>query len=270
METNILEVINLKKVIGETSVLQNISFSCNEHTALAICGKNGSGKSTLLKILAGIYEPTSGKIIRNTRNIGYVPEHFPENLQFRMKEYLYLIASFHGKSNQQIESEISKYIHLFGIESFLDTPLKQCSKGTKQKVGLIQALLMKPDLLLLDEPITGLDTASQHNLIHHLEQLKKQVTIIFTTHEDVMIDKLANQILNIESGEMLFNKESQEVKKIIKVKFIDKEIFKELDLHKIYYDGKTAMLTVNAAISDQILIHLLNKKCSVLEVSEKR
>ena len=153
-------------------------FGCSTDTKLLIRGKNGSGKSTLLKILAGITEPTSGKIIRDAQKIGYVPEHFPESLRFKLKEYLLLTASFQGGSKASIEDELSKYIQLFSLEPFLQTSLKACSKGTKQKVGIIQALLMKPDLLLLDEPLTGLDAESQDILI----QLLKEATNSYHFH----------------------------------------------------------------------------------------
>jgi ABC-type multidrug transport system ATPase subunit len=270
MEKVIFEAVNLSKEIEGNLVLQNLSFKFEDKVAAAIQGHNGSGKSTLLKILAGIYEPSSGKIIRNTRKIGYVPEHFPENLRFKLKEYLVIMSSFHGISRKSIEFELSELIDLFEIEQFLEVPLKQCSKGTKQKVGIIQALLAKPDVLLLDEPLTGLDSNSQRNLIHLLEKLKKEVTIIFTTHEDVMIEKLANQILYIESRGILFSNESRKKKRLIKVEFPQKEVFKELDSIHIQYEGNTAVITVDSAMCDQILISLLNKKCSVLEVREMR
>ncbi len=268
MNDVIFEAVNISKKIDGYLILENITFQIEEFSALAIRGKNGSGKSTLLKILAGIYEPTSGKIIRHNKKIAYVPEHFPVNLRFKLKEYLFLIASVYGFSKSQSKSMLTEYIQMFELEPFLNTPLKQCSKGTKQKVNLIQALLMKPDILLLDEPLTGLDTASQHTLIQIIEKLFKKVTIIFTTHEELMIEKLANQILDVETGEISLN--TKQRKRFIKILFNDKEIFKEMDLLNARYKGSTAYLTVDASLSDQLLIELLNKKCTVLEVREMR
>lgn len=270
MRKVIFEAFNVRKEIDGIQVLQNISFKLVDQTVTAIVGKNGSGKSTLLKTLAGIYEPTSGKIIRNTRKIGYVPEHFPENLRFKLKEYLLLMASFNGFSTSHIEKEISEYASLFGIETFLNQPLKQCSKGTKHKAGIIQSLLLKPEILLLDEPLTGLDTTSQNQLISHLEKIKKKVSIIFTTHEEDMIARLANQIIYLESGKFSLSNTTGKSKKIIKVKFPSKNVFQGLDLFAIHYEQNNAFLTVDSNNSDQILITLLNKKCSVLEVKEMR
>ena len=181
----ILGAVQVSKEINGRQILHNISFGCSADTKLLIRGKNGSGKSTLLKILAGITEPTGGKLIGNTRKIGYVPEHFPDSLRFRLKEYLLLTASFRGGSKASIEKELLEYIQLFSLEPFLHTSLKACSKGTKQKVGIIQALLMKPNLLLLDEPLTGLDAESQQVLIQLLRD--KQIPIVFTSHEEASL-----------------------------------------------------------------------------------
>lgn len=266
----LIEVLNISKKIDRKLVLENLSFICTRPSATAVCGTNGSGKSTFLKMLAGIYEPTKGNVTRSTKKIGYVPEHFPENIRFRLKEYLLLTASFQDISKKEIEAELSEYTNLFGIEPFLHTPLKQCSKGTKQKAGLIQALLMKPEILLLDELLTGLDTASQHKLIQLLEKLKKEICIIFTTHEDLMIEKLADHILYVETGEVICPKERTKEERLIKVKFNNKETFKQVDALHIEYEGDTALLTVDKDRSDQILMDLLHKKCSVLEVREKR
>ncbi|MGG3890607.1 ATP-binding cassette domain-containing protein [Metabacillus fastidiosus] len=271
-------MLNISKKIDRKLVLENLSFTCTRPSATAVCGTNGSGKSTFLKMLAGIYEPTKGLVKRGTKKVGYVPEHFPENVRFKLKEYLLLTASFQAGSKKEIEAELLEYTSLFGIEPFLHTPLKQCSKGTKQKAGLIQALLMKPEILLLDEPLTGLDTASQQKLIQLLEKLKKEICIIFTTHENIMIEKLADHILYVESGEVICPKESTKEsakestkeERLIKVKFNNKETFKQVDAFHIEYEGDTALLTVDKDRSDQILIDLLHKECSVLEVREKR
>ncbi|WP_082355307.1 ABC transporter ATP-binding protein [Bacillus sp. FJAT-22090] len=270
MKKIIFEASNVMKEINGHVVLQNVSFKLHENESVAIRGQNGSGKSTLLKLLAGIYEPSSGKILRNGNRIGYVPEHFPENLRFKLKEYLLLTASFHGISSTQAEKELLEYIHLFEIESFMDVPLKRCSKGTKQKVGILQAILTKPDILLLDEPLTGLDATSQQSLIAILEKLKKQMTIIFTTHEDLLVDTLANQVLYVKDGSILVQKETTSIQRKVKVKFPNKAIFNELDIIEIYFEEDTALITVELEKSDLLLLDLLNKNCSVLEVKERK
>ena len=127
------EASHVKKEIDGHTILQHVSFQIEENVSVAIRGSNGSGKSTLLKLLAGIYEPTSGKLIRNANRIGYVPKHFPENLRFKLKEYLTIVASFQGIPVANIETELSEYIRLFGIGPFINTPLKNVRKVQNKK-----------------------------------------------------------------------------------------------------------------------------------------
>lgn len=270
MEGYILEAVDVCKEIEGKKILNEINFKCKNKTVMAVRGQNGSGKSTLLKMMAGIYKPTRGEVKIRKMKIGYVPEHFPENLRFKLKEYLLLTASFQGFPKQQVEADLSEYIRMFGLEPYVDTPLKKCSKGTKQKAGFIQALMMKPDLLILDEPLTGLDSASKEKLIMLLEKLKRQITIIFTAHEEELIEKLADTVFIIETGEYLNYIKNNQAQKLIKVKFINKEIFKELEFIEVHFDGNTALLTSDSSKSDELLLKLLHKNCSILEVQEKR
>ncbi len=262
----ILEAVQVSKEIDGRQILQNISLGCSSDTRLLIRGKNGSGKSTLLKILAGITEPSSGKVKGNAQKIGYVPEHFPESLRFAVKEYLLLTSSFQGASKASIENELAKYIKLFGLEPFLHTSLKACSKGTRQKVGIIQALLTKPDLLLLDEPLTGLDAESQQVFIQLLKE--EQIPIVFTSHEDILVTNLAKEILQIETGEITLQTRNIVPEKRIRVECRMREELKGLPVSQLHYDGNIAVFTVAGNLSDQVLRELLQKNCSILEVRE--
>ncbi|MFJ5770572.1 ATP-binding cassette domain-containing protein [Psychrobacillus sp. NPDC093180] len=265
----ILKALDLKKEIDGKEILEHVSFQIEEHASIAIRGSNGSGKSTLLKLLAGIYDPTSGKLVQNANRIGYVPEHFPENLRFKLKEYLTLVASFQGMTEKDIEAELSEYIRLFEIESFTNTPLKKCSKGTKQKVGILQALLIKPDILLLDEPLTGLDTSSQQNLMAMLAKLKTKMTIIFTTHEDLLIDNIADQLFYVKDGRVLVQTENKSSQRVIKVRFPNKNVLFGLEFNEMHMEDDIAVITISIDKSDDLLRKLLNNNCSVLDVRER-
>ncbi len=265
----ILEAVQVSKEIEGRQILRDISFGCSMDTKLLIRGKNGSGKSTLLKILAGITDPSNGKLMGSAQRIGYVPEHFPESMRFKLKEYLLLTASFRGGSKASIEDELSKYIQLFSLEPFLQTPLKSCSKGTKQKVGIIQALLMEPDVLLLDEPLTGLDAESQDILIQLLTE--RRTPIIFTSHEDVSLINLAKEVLQIETGEISRQTLNAVPKKRIRVHCSKREDVKDLPLSQLDFDGNIAVFTVEGDVSDQVLgdfvtEKLLHFRCKGVEV----
>ncbi|WP_062104949.1 metal ABC transporter ATP-binding protein [Bacillus niameyensis] len=265
----VLEAVNVSKIIDGRTILKDISLLIKENQAIAIQGKNGSGKSTLLKLFAGIYEPTTGKVERSQTKIGYVPEHFPENLPFRVIDYLSLVTSFQIHSKQKVEQSMKRYIDLLEINPFLNVPLKQCSKGTKQKVGLIQALLREPSILFLDEPLTGLDVATQSNLQQLLETLKKEMVIIFTTHGEELVDQLADQLFLLE-GQTISNFEKKVFinKKRIKIKYKNEETISN---HNLLYhdpDEKIALLTIDPFHSDELLLEFLQKGCSILEVRE--
>ncbi|GIN70233.1 ABC transporter ATP-binding protein [Bacillus sp. J14TS2] len=264
MEGPIIEARNISKIIDGQTILKRVSFCLQGNKAFFIRGRNGSGKSTLLKLLAGIYQPTHGALNRGTNRIGYMPEHFPEGLPFRVKEYLSMVADFHGHS----KNELKAYIQLFSIEAFLNTSLKQCSKGTKQKVGIIQALISKPDILLLDEPLTGLDQKSQQVLTQLLEKQKRNSMIIFTAHENPLIEKLADEHYHLEAGG--FAKSNiKSRKKQIKFKYTSVDILQNLQVVTHNRNEKTAILSANSDQSDPLLLHLLNNQCSILEVWEE-
>ncbi|GKV67092.1 MULTISPECIES: ATP-binding cassette domain-containing protein [unclassified Sporosarcina] len=263
----VMETRNVGKNIGGLRLFENISFVCTKETVLFVQGSNGTGKSTLLKILAGIYEPTDGKVIMNAKKIGYVPEHFPEGVHFKVKEYLTLIASFHSAENEN-KDLLAKYIHLFGLSPFLTTSLIACSKGTKQKVGIIQALLLQPELLILDEPLTGLDLESQEALITVLAEIRGDIPIIFTAHDGGPITQIATDVLHIESGEMVSRQRKLKNKRSIRVQFLAKKDLDFIQPGYIQFEGNQAVITVSQDTSDDLLIKLLHANCSILEVKE--
>ncbi|MEN1968045.1 ATP-binding cassette domain-containing protein [Lentibacillus sp. N15] len=131
---------------------------------LAVTGENGSGKSTLIKLIAGFITPTKGKIKRHTQKVSYVPERSPESLRFTPLEYLRDMGKMAGMETNELDSRISELVSQFGIEEYENVRIQRLSKGNKQKVNIMQALLKVPDLLIADEPLSGLDARSQEEL----------------------------------------------------------------------------------------------------------
>lgn len=264
---------NVYKNIGQASLLDDINLEIHQGHHTAIIGHNGSGKSSLLKLIAGIYEPTSGVVVRTAnKKAAYVPEHFPSHLRFKMKEYLLLIGEMNGQPKNELHDRIMHYADMFYIQDYLDKPLKNCSKGTKQKAAIIQALLSSPDLLLLDEPLSGLDQDSQQELLRHLMQLKEHATIVFTAHEHVLIDKIANNILELKNGKLTFYpiNHNQSKKIAIKVLIPNKDSFKndERYIELSWESDNIASIIVETSHSDQVLMLLLSGGASIIEVKE--
>lgn len=270
---NIFDTTEATKKIDDFPVLSNISLSIKQGERIAITGQNGSGKSSLLKLIGGIYEATSGKVVRIQLKVAYVPEHFPETIRFNLYEYLMLMGKMSGRSSEEINETIKLYAQHFAIVNFLKIPLKKCSKGTKQKAGIIQALLAGPQLLLMDEPLTGLDGASQKELIMQLHQLPSDTTIIFTAHDSYLIDELAQRVLRIDGGRIIFDtyKQKKERLMMIKARIFSKDVLAEITcVQQVLTSESIVEIIVAESESDHALRKLLERGSSILEVIEKR
>lgn len=274
MNRSVVVTRNASKQIDKKLILKNMNLTFNIGVTTAIVGHNGSGKSTLLKLIAGIYEPTNGTIKRMTKRISYVPEHFPENLRFKVKEYLYIMGRMGGLDPEVLQKNIHKYSGQFGIEAYLDTSLKNCSKGTKQKVGIIQALLLKSDILLLDEPLSGLDEEAKNELAMQLNSIQSDHCIVFTAHESLLVDTLADQVIQIDRRKAELHPYSltQRKQMAIKIKVYDRSILYTLTgILEMKFEGQdTAVLLVSNHDSDRVLLQLLEKGCSIMKLDERR
>lgn len=269
----IFEADRAGKKIDGISILHDISLRILKGEKVAITGHNGSGKSSLLKLIGGIYENSSGHVKRGMRNVGYVPEHFPENIRFGVQEYLLLMGKMNSISETELRKRILIYAEMFAITDFLSTPLKNCSKGTKQKAGIIQALLMDPAILLLDEPLTGLDEATQMELLNELNSNNTGKTIVFTAHESLLINGLAERVIRVADGKIVSDvkKEGKETYKYIKAIVPNHTIALEIPSMYIHYmEENTVEMKVLSEHSDEVLTKLLERGCSIVELIEKR
>ncbi|MEW9677119.1 ABC transporter ATP-binding protein [Lentibacillus sp. L22] len=195
---NLIELINIDFTINKQKVLKDVSLGIRANECIAITGKNGSGKSTLLKLIAGFAVPTIGKINRLTNKISYVPERPPESLRFTPKEYLRHMGKIAGLETKALHSRMNALIRQFGLTEYENVVIHRLSKGNKQKVNIMQALLSNPDIILLDEPLSGLDSRSQEEFVKLLVELKTEgKSIIFTCHEPYLKEQIADRTINV-------------------------------------------------------------------------
>ena len=213
-----IEISSLNKRFGKLTVLDGLDLNIDSGGIFAVLGPNGSGKTTLIKSVLGMVIPDKGDIkiegasvlnqsdYRN--NINYLPQiaNFPANLS--VKELIKMVKNLRPKEANDV-----KLIEHFGLEPFLDKKLGNLSGGTKQKVNIVLTFMFESDLIILDEPTTGLDPIS---LIHlkeliHLEK-KKGKTILITTHIMSFVEEIADEIVFLLDGEIYFKGSSDELK----------------------------------------------------------
>jgi ABC-2 type transport system ATP-binding protein len=214
-----LKVEQLTKVYGTQKALKNVSFSVKKGEIVGFLGPNGAGKSTMMKILTTYLNATSGKAEVNEfnvstdeidvqRSVGYLPEHNPLYLDMFVKEYLAFNASVYHVN----KTRISEVIKLTGLDSECHKKIGQLSKGYRQRVGLANALLHDPDVLILDEPTTGLDPNQLVEIRELIKNVGKEKTIFLSTHIMQEIEAICDRVIIINKGEIVADKKLSELK----------------------------------------------------------
>lgn len=199
-----LEVKDLWKVYDKKTVLGGIDLSVQENQSVTFMGHNGSGKSTILKIIAGLVRPTKGQVHAGRKLLfHYVPERFPK-MELTVAQYL----DYMGKLDKLGADERRKRIRMLCEDFFMEEmlPVKLChlSKGTLQKAGVIQALLKRPDVLLLDEPLSGQDADSQRIFLRKMQQIRKEGTTIFMAcHEPFLMEQVSDVFYVLQHGRLV-------------------------------------------------------------------
>lgn len=205
-----ITIYNLTKTYGKIKALNNVSFKFDDPVVTAIMGENGAGKSTLLKICAGILPYDRGEIIVDNYNIskesikareriGYLPEMPEMYNRLTGREFLFYISSLRKIKNAS--EKIDRLTKLIGIYDFLDYEIGSYSKGMKQKISIISAMIHNPNNLLLDEPVYGLDPLTSKTIQDYIRS-KKGATVI-ATHSTQLVEKIADEVYIIMRGELL-------------------------------------------------------------------
>ncbi len=207
-----IEVKGLTKIYGEQKAVDNISFTVNKGEIVGFLGPNGAGKSTTMKIITGYLEQSEGDAfvcgtnvkaqpINTKKKIGYLPEANPLYYEMYVKEYLGFVADVHGVGNKQ--STIGKVIDLVGLTPESKKTIGQLSKGYKQRVGLAAALIHEPEVLILDEPTTGLDPNQIIEIRDVIKNLGRDKTILFSSHILQEVEAICDRVIIINKGKIV-------------------------------------------------------------------
>lgn len=243
-----IEVHNVLKIYGKQKALNHISFTVNTGEIVGFLGPNGAGKSTMMKILTtylqqnegdvkvnGFQTSTAGMEVR--KSVGYLPEHNPLYLDLFVQEYLKFHASIHKVSS----ARIAEVIDLVGLTPEKNKKVGQLSKGYRQRVGLAAALLHDPQVLILDEPTTGLDPNQLTGIRNLIKEIGKTKTVLLSTHIMQEVEAMCDRVIIINKGEIVADKKLKELlenqEQIIEAEF-DLRIEKQL-LQKIPHVIKT-------------------------------
>ena len=225
-----IEVLSVTKSYGNQLALNEISFSANKGEIIGFLGPNGAGKSTMMKIITGFISPTKGTVLVSGINvlkspeeakakIGYLPEQNPLYQEMYVKEYLQFQASIFKVSKETI----GNVIETVGLSPEVHKKISQLSKGYQQRVGIAAAIIHNPDVLILDEPTTGLDPNQIQEIRNLLTKLGKEKTILFSTHIMQEVEALCDRVIIINKGELLTDTSIEELKQsneqIIEVTF---------------------------------------------------
>lgn len=234
-----LEIRRLTKRYRNTAVVDDVSFSVRPGEVTGYLGPNGSGKSTTVKIVTGLIEPTSGKVLLDGRDIredligfrrrlGYVPEEAILYSYLTGMEYLQLMGRLRGLPLDQVDRKAKDLLELFSLGAYRYAPISTYSKGMKQRVLLSAALLHDPDVLILDEPLSGIDVTSAQLFKHLLNELAQRgKTILYISHVLEVVEKVCERVVIIYRGKIVAADSVARLRNLMEVPSLE-EIFSQL------------------------------------------
>ena len=211
-----LQIEHLSRRYGSRMALQDLSFTAGGHEIIALMGRNGAGKSTLMNILTGYLAPSEGKVtiggydvqsdaIAARRLIGYLPETPPLYPDLTVHEYLTYCAQLKGIGKRQLKAEVERVIDRAGLKEYRNRLSRALSKGYRQRLGMAQALLGSPALLILDEPGSGLDPLQMVQMREMILDAAKECTVLLSSHILSEVTNVCTRAIVIEAGQLCYD-----------------------------------------------------------------
>jgi ABC-2 type transport system ATP-binding protein len=282
-----IEVKNITKLYGNQKALNNVSFSLKKGEVVGFLGPNGAGKSTMMKILTGYIPQSEGEaivtghdvttnILEVQQTVGYLPEHNPQYLDMYVKEYLSFVAGTYKAPKQRVDEVIEQT----GITPEKSKKIGQLSKGYRQRIGLAAALIHNPEVLILDEPTTGLDPNQLVQIRGLIKEVGKEKTVLLSTHIMQEVEEMCSRVIIINKGEIVLDSPTEELGKRAKSTLVIVEFDKEADpalLRKIKGTksvtqiGRQFEITTNGSedIRPLVFEFAVEHQLKVLEISQQ-
>lgn len=211
-----IEAIGLSKFYGPFAATRDVTFTVNEGELVAFLGPNGAGKSTTMKMLTGYIAPSEGQAkiaghdmlrdrIAGSKRLGYLPENGPLYPEMTPASMLDFFAEARGMASRAKKDRIEAVVEICDLSSVLYKAISKLSKGFKQRVGMAQALLHEPDVLILDEPTAGLDPNQIREVRKTMKRLSETKTILLSTHILQEVEAMANRVVMINEGRLVYD-----------------------------------------------------------------
>ena len=237
-----ISVINITKKFDEFTAVDNLSMEVKKGEVLGFLGPNGAGKSTTMKLITGFIKPTNGLIkvkgmdvetnpIDCKKLIGYLPEGAPLYGDMTPLNMLKFVSFIRGMNSKEFKKALDSVVVKTEITDVINQPIDTLSKGYKRRVGLAQALIHDPEILILDEPTDGLDPNQKHHVRNLINEMGKEKAIIISTHILEEVDAVCSRACIIAKGKKLIDKKPSDLKKVFKNKNLD-QIFRDITLSK--------------------------------------
>jgi len=282
-----IKVEKVSKIYGTQKALKEVSFEIQKGEIVGFLGPNGAGKSTMMKILTGYIPQSNGlaeickinvteESILAKSKVGYLPEHNPLYLDMYVKEYLEFVANVYGVNHSRIEMMIQKT----GLTNEQHKLIGSLSKGYRQRVGLAQALIHNPEVLILDEPTTGLDPNQLVEVRNLIKEIGAQKTVMLSTHIMQEVEAICDRVIIINKGEIVANTKIEDLHKvindrnIISIEFnngVSKEELQSIEnVVDVIESGKNQFQISSAANQDlrTVLFEFaVSKNCTVLQMN---
>ena len=222
MNQIVLSGKNISMTYGNRVVLDDINIDIRAGEVTALLGPNGAGKSTTMKMITGFLEPTSGTVEVNghdvlenplavKKSIGYLPEGAPAYGEMTVKSFLNFIADIRQLTGANRQKRIDEVIDLINIKNVVDQSIETLSKGYKRRIGIAQAIMHDPNILILDEPTDGLDPNQKHEVRNLIKEMAQDKAIIISTHILEEVDAACTRAIIIATGNILFDGTPQEL-----------------------------------------------------------
>jgi ABC-2 type transport system ATP-binding protein len=273
-----IEVKNLSKIYGEQKAIDNVTFTVNRGEIVGFLGPNGAGKSTTMKIITGYLQPDDGEAIvsgiavkkqplQAKATIGYLPEANPLYYDQYVREYLDFIADVHSVPAKIKKERIEGVIQTVGLSLESNKKIGQLSKGYKQRVGLAAALIHDPEVLILDEPTTGLDPNQIVEIREVIKNLGQNKTVLFSSHILQEVEAICDRVIIINRGKLVANDKLSNLRQQVTNNNLLRVTFKE-PLEAAWLERLSSVQTVNKISTNEWELFCTSPKEAQRQVME--